>query len=153
MTNAMTNANTFLSLEEINSNPIYNPPAHWIAEYPADLLSDINNKNYKNCYGKINSLTYYKGNGNYFANEMYKVQERCGIEVLGKKAEWQYTNGYYVLNWITKKSDPINGYWITNKKSDPITIKELKKIMKENKVKGRSKASTITDCVELLMKI
>lgn len=40
---------TYLTIDEINSNTIYQPPAHWINQLPTELLNDITTRNYRNC--------------------------------------------------------------------------------------------------------
>jgi hypothetical protein len=46
---------TYHTIDEINSNSIYQPPAAWINPLPTELLNDIKTRNYYNC--KPNYLT------------------------------------------------------------------------------------------------
>jgi hypothetical protein len=50
----------FTTLNEINTNPIYQPPAQWLKTFPADLARCIIIRDYTGCRGYLNSKYEYR---------------------------------------------------------------------------------------------
>lgn len=171
---------TYLTIEEINSNTIYQPPAAWINPLPTQLLDDIKTRNYRNCvcgrskrlllhtpknhaleylekpsWGRIYTETEknsHDDNGFFFIWNQDYNPDRCGVEVVGRTIQSLNVVGeeHYQRKLLTNWDD------LENDGEDYSNCKDMawvKKCLTINKVKGRSKATTMEKAVKLLMSI
>ncbi len=121
------------TIDQINADPKCNPPAEWVKSLPQDLLNDINTLNFNNCYGLLRSYRYEDTpkDAHMKNTRLRFMRARCGVEVVG--------------HTMTLRVD---GYSFGFK-----TKTQLKKILKDNNVKGRSKLNEIPEIVRALINI
>ena len=168
---------TYLTIEELNSNAIYQPPATWINPLPTNLLNDIKTRNYCNCvcgrsksliqhtpknhaleylekpsWGRIYTEAEKNSHDNYGFFFIWKQDynpDSCGVEVVGRTIQSLNVVGeeHHLRQLLINEDIDIDC-------QDCSTCKDLawvKKVLKMNNVKGRSKATTMKKAVKLLM--